>query len=234
MYFFIFFLIIALLIWGGRYLYKIKVVIPYKNKVIKKGLQEYNKSIYYEYEPKQSRFDSINSLYCLVPSANRYIETDLIIDENITSYDLEAYHMVHTGKSSHKVVDFKGRMYDVFQEKNVKCNFILKEEILDRSPSGYTLLNLELISFNKKFNLYVSEQEEAFHLFTSVVIKKLMELEEKCGGKLFLAYIDSHIIYGVNDEIDWFEGLSTSAEVKEQYLEQRARILAFVELFRNK
>lgn len=225
---------IAVIVLLANYLYKVKVIIPYKNQVVKKALLEMDSQILYQYEVKESYFKGPSDAYDLFPRARNFRETDLIIDKNITSVDLEASHVVSSGKSSRKVIDFKGRIYDVVLESKVDCDFILKEEILNRAPCGFTLLDVELTVFNKKFNLYVSNPEKAFHIFTPVVIQKIVQLEEKAAGNLTLAYVDKHLIFGENDKEDWFENLTTSAEVKEEYLRQKTKILEFIELFSNK
>lgn len=227
------FIILFISIILGKYLYKVNVIIPYKNNIVKKGLLECDPNIKYIYENKVSHFKPISQAYDLISRANKYQETDMIIDGNIISVDLEAYHIVSNGKTSSKVIDFKGRMYDVYLENKYNCDFILKEEILNRAPTGFKLLDVEVIAFNKKFNLYVSNQEEAFHHFTPHVIKKLVELEQIASGKLILAYINNHLVFGENDKGDWFEGLNSTLEVHDEYIKQKEKILKFVELFQN-
>ena len=146
------------------------------------------------------------------------------------SFDLHATHTQSSGKTTTTITDFKGRFYDLAINTKYECDFILKEETFNRAPEGFTLLDLELTAFNKKFNLYVSDREAAHHFFTPYSIKRLVELEENCDGALIFAYINDHLYFGVNDNSNFFEGLKTKEEVQGEYIKQRDKILGFKEL----
>lgn len=214
----------------GTFLYRKFVTIPYKNNVVKKYLLEINPNIKYTFEADSKAFQAFNADYRLINNARKYEITDLIEDENMKSFDLHATHTQSTGKSQTTVTDFKGRFYVIKIDTKYDCDFILKEEILNRAPQGFSLLDLEVISFNKKFNLYVNSREEAHHYFTPSVIKRLVELEDSSEGKLIFAYINGKFYFGINDGSNFFESLKTKEDVKNEYLRQKNKVLAFQKL----
>ena len=214
----------------GAFLYKKYVVIPYKNNVIKKYLLEINPNIKYYYEDKNEDFKSLSKRYNFIKSATSFYVSDIIVDDEIKSFDLHATHTQSNGKTSTTITDFKGRFYDVSIDQKYLCNFILKEEYWNKAPEGFTPLDLELTIFNKKFNLYVTDTLEAYHYFTPYTIKRLVELEEANDGELIFAYIDGHLYFGLNNGADFFEKSKTKEEVKAEYITQRNGVLKFKEL----
>ncbi len=172
----------------------------------------------------------------LIPSATSFQFNDGIIDEvlgyKVTSFDLHATHTQSTGKSTTTITDFKGRFYDIEFDK-LSCSFIIKEEILKRVPDGYEFLELELIDFNKVFNLYVTNKHEAFKIFTPSVIKNYYNLAGIDYDKTIIHYTDNHLYVYLYNGDDLFENMDDDFEkaIIEEYENQWNNVTHYINVF---
>lgn len=229
--FFIFFIIIFIIILGiiiYQTIFKYFFLIPYKQDVVKKELANLNVS--YNYKEKNPILTPLIENLGLINNARHYIETDIIRENNYISFDLEAYHM-SGGKNNHKVIDFLGRVYKIEIEDAFSCSFILKEEILNRAPNGFTLVDTELSSFNKKYNLYTDDENKIFSIYTPKVIKELSELILNTDYIFIFGY-KNVLIFGLNDRLNYFEQYKNIKAIKEEYLKQKKKIDAITNIFK--
>ena len=235
--FFIFFYLIGMVIILAVFYY-LKIQKPFKENVIPLVLKEYKPTLEFipKLEVKDDYIDLIKT-HKLIPSATTFNINDGIIDDingyKVTSFDLHATHTQSNGKSSTTVTDFKGRFYDIEFDK-LDCDFIIKEEILKRMPNGYSFLEFEHIEFNKAFNIYVTDEHEAFKVFTPSVIKKYYELAGLDDFKTIIHYHKNHLYVYLYNSKNIFEntGEDYKQSIINDYEEQYEDILKYIETFK--
>lgn len=215
-------------------LYHNMVKLPFKMEFVGKILSEYKPSIKYKYKFKGDNYKEIIKDNHLISSATSFSFTDLIEDDvdgvKYFSMDLHATHTQSTGKSTTTITDFKGRVFDCEVGKNY-CDYVLKEERWKNVPKGYIFLDLEVISFNKKFNLYVKDTHEAHKIFTPSKIKNLMELEAKYDNIMTVCHIDNHLYIFIYDSSDIFENMEDPYKVIiEEYNKQISLLKDYLEV----
>lgn len=223
---------------GLSLFYTFKIQKPFKENVIPLVLKEYKPTLEFipKLEIKDDYIDLIKT-HKLIPSATTFNINDGIVDEingyKVTSFDLHATHTQSNGKSSTTVTDFKGRFYDIEFDK-LNCDFIIKEEILKRMPIGYSFLEFEHIEFNKAFNIYVTDEHEAFKVFTPSVIKKYYELAGLDDFKTIVHYHKNHLYVYLYNSKNIFEntGEDYKQSIINDYKEQYEDILKYIETFK--
>lgn len=210
---------------------------PFKEIIIPEILKKHKPTL--EFIPilkiKEHYKDLIDN-HRLIPSATTFQFNDGIIDEilgyKVTSFDLHATHTQSTGKTTTTITDFKGRFYDI-EFDNLPCEFVIKEEILKRVPDGYEFLELEVIDFNKEFNLYVSNKHEAFKIFTPSVIKNYYNLAGIDYDNTIVHYKDKHLYVYIHNEEDLFEDMDDDFEkiIIEDYEKQYNNVTHYINVF---
>lgn len=104
------------------------------------------------------------------------------------------------------VTYFKGRVIRIDFKKQM--NFKMK--IIEGSPfglntSGYESLETEVIEFNKKYNTYVNNKEEAYYYLTPVFIQKLLEIEKLFKGTIQFVMDGDYFYVLINNSSDSLE-----------------------------
>lgn len=220
--------------FGAAYLYKIWIKLPYKTDVVKPIIESIHSGITYEYHMYGGDYKSLIKSYKLIPYATSFDFNDIIHEkgENFvyTSFDLIASHTQGSGKSSHTVIDFQGKVYDIPLGKTY-CNYILKEEAKDNSPEGFTHLDLELIDFNEKFDLYTTDLVEIYKIFTPKRIKACQELEFFADKKSIICHIDEHLYIFLANKENQFESFGEEAQILEEYENQLRNLKKYLKVF---
>lgn len=206
--------VIVLIAFIVGYLYK--RYLSFKNDVVKKSLEAHKETIKYEYKLNEKKqYIELIRKYKLITSATSFSFTDCIYekDENFEykSFDLKATHTQSTGKTTTTITDFYGKFYDV-KIKPDYCNYVLKEEYWTVNIKGYEFLELEVIDFNNKLNLYVTDKFEAQKVFTPSVINQYLSLITSDSYKTYIASIDDHLYIFLYNNESQFENMSSSSE----------------------
>lgn len=193
-------------------LYNYMVKRPYKMEYISSVLKEYKPTIKYSYKFDSDFYKELIKDYRIIPSATSFNFKDKIEDEilgyNYISCDLHATHTQSTGKTTTTITDFLGKVYDIKVEDNY-CDYILKEEKWKREPEGFDFLDLEVIEFNDKFNLYVTDKLESHKIFTPTLIKEVVELEAKYDNIMTIFHLKNHLYIFLYDRKNQFEDVSS-------------------------
>jgi hypothetical protein len=125
--------------------------------------------------------------------------------------DLHATHTNSNGKTTTTVTDFKGKVFEInYSFPNV--SYILKEEKWKHVPRGYSFIELEVIDFNTKFNLYTTDEHEIFKVFTPSKIKDLIELEQKYDNVMMIVQTKEKLYILLYDREDMFENMDNPEE----------------------
>lgn len=190
--------------------YNEKVRKPFKLEIVGNILKEYKPSIEYVYKDKMEEVKYTIRNLRLIPSASTFNFTDIISDEindiRYKSMDLHATHTTSNGKSTTTVTDFKGKVFEI-EKPSSNVSYILKEEKWKNVPNGYTFIELEVIEFNSKFNLYTNDEHEIFKVFTPSKIKELMEIEKKYDNIMTVVQTDKKLYILLYDKEDLFEDI---------------------------
>lgn len=76
---------------------------------------------------------------------------------------------------------------------------VLEKSGWQPNNSGLTKKETEWIVFNKKFNVYTSDETLVFYLLTPQIQEKIIDLEPKTKGQFYMAFIDQSLFIAVND-----------------------------------
>lgn len=101
---------------------------------------------------------------------------------------------------------FKGRVIRIDFKKDM--NFKLK--IIEGRPNGlelngYQSVETEVIEFNKKYNTYANDKEQAFYYLTPYFIQKLLELEKLFRGSIQFVMDGDYFYVLINNSGDSLE-----------------------------
>ncbi len=198
---------------------------------VKKVLEE-NFDVKYEFKPleKDELVDTIRQ-YRMIPSGSTYQIQDAIYDKNYTSYDMHVTHTQSSGKSSHTVTDFLGKLYVI--DISLSTNFIVKEAKWSNGYSAFEKFETEVIDFNKLFNCYVQNSFEAQKIFTPSNIKQLYELCKFDDAKTMLLYCGKLYVFIYNSERN-FEGLANNAQtIINDYKKQKELIEDYIKILKG-
>lgn len=157
-------------------------------------------------------------------SKNEYIKSGLYIDkpERFSGDDyiegtrgktffcfseLHTEKLVSTGKSSHWETIFKGlffisdfnknfagRTY-AWSEKKPQLNFLTK--FFSSFALNLEEVKLESIEFEKKFNVYSSDQVEARYILSPSFMERMVKLQTMMGSGISFSFIDTNIYVAV-------------------------------------
>lgn len=209
-------IIIVIGLVGFGIFYYFKIYLKFKNEVVKKVLTEHKNNLKYEYKfnADDDYIEMIKELK-IIQAATSFSFTDWIheVDGQLeyNSFDLRATHTQSTGKSTTTVTDFNGKFYDVKINPDY-CNYVLKEEYWKANIPGYEFLELEVIDFNNKLNLYVTDKFEAHKVFTPSVIKDYLTLISSDDYKSYIASVDDHLYIFLYNSESQFENIDGSKE----------------------
>ena len=204
--------------------YNEKIKKPFKMEVVGNILKSYKSTIEYTYKDKMEEVKDVIRELKLIPSASTFNFTDIISDDvnGITykSMDLHATHTTSNGKTTTTVTDFKGKVFEI-NVSSLNISYILKEEKWKHIPRGYSFIELEVIDFNSKFNLYTTDEHEIFKVFTPSKIKDLIELEQKYDNIMMIVQTKDKLYILLYDREDLFEGMDNpEVSIIEDYKNQ--------------
>ncbi len=156
----------------------------------------------------------------LLSMGNIYASNDLLSgdyhDVKFRQADVHIQQRTQNGKSSSTVTLFKGRyMVYTFNKHFTGYMQIRSNEnrlfgnsrplrfFSDRPETNK--LKLENEVFNQRFNIYASNEHEAFYILTPHFMEKIMELDDSLEGNLVLGFIDNQLHLALYNNKDAFE-----------------------------
>lgn len=204
--------------------------LAHKNFV--KVVLEKNFDVTYAFKPyeKDELVETIRN-YKMIPSGSTYNIQDAIYDKGYTSYDMHVTHTQSSGKSSHTVTDFLGKLYVI--DLNLPTRFIVKEARWSTGYREFSKFETEVTDFNKLFNCYVSSEFEAQKIFTPSRIKQLYELCSADYDKTMLLYASKLYVFIYNSKRN-FEGLENrESAIIADYKAQKKTIEEYIKIFKG-
>ena len=209
-----------------------KDLLPQIHKNFVKNVLETNFSVKYEFKPQKidELVQTIKN-YKMIPSGSTYKIQDAIYDKGYTSYDMHVTHQQSSGKSSHTVTDFLGKLYVI--DIDLSTRFIVKEARWSMGYKEFNKFETEVIDFNKLFNCYVLDNFEAQKIFTPSNIKQLFELCSSDDAKTMLLYDRKLYVFIYNSKRN-FEGIENNEQaIIADYKSQRKTIEDYIKIFKG-
>lgn len=153
----------------------------------------------------------------LIPEGNRFYSDDLISLEykgvKINRGDVTIQTVTSTGKTTTTVTNFQGQ-YMVFSfPKNITEFMVIKENaFFGNKPGGMfsncpktSKVEFESIEFNKMFDVYASNEHEAFYLLTPQFMQVIMDFRKKNSHEVYFGFMNNEFHVAVNMEKNLFE-----------------------------
>jgi len=154
-------------------------------------------------------------------------KTDFVFGE------VELWHMQSSGKSSRKVVDFKGFVFEADFNKHFQGLTLLSTEkirIATRNLlSGRMKCQLEDVEFEKRFNTYTTNDQEARYILTPALQQRIMEMNDvfttQLGdSELSMSFHHDRMLIMVPSRTDRFEVKYNLEGVKKDLLALRVLV----------
>lgn len=153
------------------------------------------------------------------------------------SIDVNCYYVVNTGKSSHRVTLFQGRIYSLNLKTVPDFTLTVREEgnRFTSKPKKLESVEYESIEFNKKFNVYTTHPELAFTYIKPQTMEKILRLEKMFQGKLLLSIHDGQVYFGKYDNRLHFKikSATTEADMKHMITEEQEFVSQLYDIFDN-
>jgi len=156
----------------------------------------------------------------LIGLANVFSSNDLLSgkyrDVEFQQSDILVQRRQKVGKSSVTTTLFKGQ-YRVFEFNKRFTSYLQvrdKEGFLFGNAKPYQFftereatkkVKLENSEFNNKFDVYASDEHEAFYILTPHFMEKIMKLNESMNSQVLIGFIDNQLHVAVNNGEDFFE-----------------------------
>jgi hypothetical protein len=222
-FFVLFFLIVPIIMFAGSTRHQRTFRSIVKSEMISSILKEKFEEV--RYEPLGLIPQHVIDATGMIKRADRYSGEDFMAGKHGSIYfeasDITMRERVeHRDSKGNKTVSypiyFKGRWYIFKFEKELEG--VLKiSEGHPREASGLTKIEMESMSFNKKFKTWASSQNFAFNHLKPIMMEKLLELEKLHRGTIHFCYSGNELHIGVNDSFNYLE-FPFSKEINEASL----------------
>jgi energy-coupling factor transporter transmembrane protein EcfT len=127
-----------------------------------------------------------------------------IDDVNFKCSDVKLGYYSGSGKHRRYVPVCHGQLYIFDFNKQFKTNTIIRERN-GKPSSNLSKIELENVQFNNQFNIYSNNQHDTFYILTPHFMEKLLLLESKHAGDLFMAFYNNQLYLGIHNNKDRFE-----------------------------
>lgn len=132
-----------------------------------------------------SSYDDIPFEMCDFNFKERHVTTDSKGNRRVT-YQTYA-------KGRFLIFDFKREFNQVVK--------VVENTYLGLNKHGLEKVETESVDFNKKFKVYASDGITAFYILTPQIQLKILELESKFRGSLFVGYMNGKLYVSITDGI---------------------------------
>ena len=150
----------------------------------------------YKYPDRYFLEDHIISSYNNVP----YEICDCELQEKHETRDKDGNRRVSY------VTYFKGRVIKIDFQRDFDFNMkVLENKFSSFSFSKFKKLETEVIEFNKKFDVYVTDTEKGYYFLTPSLIQNMMELEKLFRGSINYSMDGNFFFIYINDSINTLE-----------------------------
>lgn len=152
----------------------------------------------------------------MMKMGNTYSSNDFLRGEykNIafSQSDVTISEEHYTGRQKTSVTYFKGRWMIFDFNKNFDCDLLVHDKSFNYADHRKSLFSKEFekirfenIEFNKTFESYTNNEQEAFYIITPHIMDSMTELHNKTNGALIFCFCRNQLHIGVNNRRDAFE-----------------------------
>ena len=152
----------------------------------------------------------------MMKMGNTYSSNDFLCGEykNIafSQSDVTISEEHYTGRQKTSITYFKGRWMIFDFNKNFDCDLLVHDKSFNYADHRKNLFSKEFekirfenIEFNKAFESYTNNEQEAFYIITPHIMDSMTELREKTNGALIFCFCRNQLHIGVNNRRDAFE-----------------------------
>jgi len=192
-----------------------------------------------DYQPKKG-FSKIQGLSKEKVYKSNYMERtnifktfDYLMGEidgiEFESSDVLLQNQVNTGKSSHVVTIFHGRMFVFDFKKPINHEVLVLEKYKPRNKArGYDKIKTESVNFNQLFNIYAEDPHTAFYLLTPHFMEQLKALEKNHPGNIGMSFQNSKLYLSIHNDRSTFE-LKWFRPIDEAVIEQLEKDFKIIE-----
>lgn len=130
---------------------------------------------------------------------------------NIANVESYHYETRGSGKDAHqeRVTDFLGSVLNFKMNKPSKATLKVVE---GSSLFSGKSIDFESVEFNKKFNVYCSDRENAFYIITPQVQLALLEIEKGLPGGLKILFRGEEMVIIASGNTTTFKGIDTKKD----------------------
>jgi len=160
------------------------------------------------YNPEAGISESAFNQSNLFTRPDRYSTEDLIsgiIDKTsfcFAEVHAEEKHTNSKGKTRWETI-FKGLMFIADFHKNFSGRTIVCRDSFIRVKQGR--VKLENTDFERRFDVFSSDQVEARYLLSPSMMERIIALDEKFGRGIVISFSNSNIMIAINDSTNHFE-----------------------------
>ena len=152
----------------------------------------------------------------MMKMGNTYSSNDFLCGEykNIafSQSDVTIGEEHYTGRQKTSITYFKGRWMIFDFNKNFDCDLLVHDKSFNYADHRKSLFSKEFekirfenIEFNKTFESYTNNEQEAFYIITPHIMDSMTELHNKTNGALIFCFCRNQLHIGVNNHRDAFE-----------------------------
>jgi len=159
------------------------------------------------YSPNQGISETTFNESNLFIRPDRYDSEDLIsgmIDKTSFLFaEIHAEEKQSNGKSTHWVTIFKGFFFIADFHKNFTGRTVVSRNSFFKWKSGR--VKLENVEFEKRFDVFSTDQLEARYLLTPSMMERIIALDDRLGGDIVLSFYNSNVIIAISSSTNHFE-----------------------------
>ena len=190
-------------------------VLEYKRILLEGQLKEVFDDIQVDFERGFSE-DEVEG-WCLVDTHERFYSDDYVTGSyhgiQFRRSDVKIQDVRRSGKNTTVVTTFEGPwMIFEFGKRFTHYTVVKEKEFLDNGiPGGFwsgyeaEKIQTEDMRFNDKFVVFSTDGQEAFYLLNPTMMEKIIELESRLEGRLYLGFIDGEFHVALDNRENAFE-----------------------------
>lgn len=111
----------------------------------------------------------------------------------------------HSGKHTHVVTVFQGRVYKFQFNKKFKSNILINQPSFFDGLLGWKRVKTESVEFNKELSVFSDNEHEAFYILTPHFMEKLLELDRKYHDRITFSFINNLLYIAIDTRVDTFD-----------------------------
>lgn len=196
--------------------------VKFKDKYVKQAINELgiDASFHATYGFTKEEVKNSRAIQLQTRFTSEDLVSGVIDDRAFRFSDIHIEQRRSSGKSSHYVTTFKGRLFEIASDKTAKLPVYIFPNNRKYLPlfSSEKKIELESIKFNQAFDVYSSDEHTAFYVITPRLMERIHDLNAKYE-KLSISYIGNKLYVAVDTRIDYFQ-IALFKPIEEHFIEE--------------